>query len=423
MATLSLSLPRYVLAAASVCTLFTACVQDAGIAPEDRQQPAPAPEVSDEAFREDAARLERNGFVLLRDIAKCRTKENTLISPYSIHAAFGLVSLGAGGETAAQLHELLGLPEATGPYFARLEKSVAAGNADDGATVLTSNSAWMPEMETLKSAFKEASARHFDCRVENLDFGNGPAVAKTINGFVEEKTKGLIRNLVDPSAISPATRMVLVNTLYFRAKWAKAFSRDSTRDAPFACADGKTKDVPMMYAERKGLPYFEGDGVKGVVLDYASTRYKFVAILPDAEGGDLAAALDALADGRLGGWLQGAARETVRLWLPRLDIEFKTSLVPTLKSLGLVAPFDAGPGFAELSENGPLTISEVLHATKLILNEEETEAAAATGIIMTRSLAVAPKEPKLFRADRPFVGIVYDTDTKTVLFASVVNEP
>ena len=136
MATLSLSLPRYVLAAASVCTLFTACVQDAGIAPEDRQQPAPS-EVSDEAFREDAARLERNGFVLLRDIAKCRPKENTLISPYSIHAAFGLVSLGAGGETAAQLHELLGLPEATGPYFARLEKSVAAGNADDGASSTT----------------------------------------------------------------------------------------------------------------------------------------------------------------------------------------------------------------------------------------------------------------------------------------------
>ncbi|MGI6495349.1 MAG: serpin family protein [Kiritimatiellia bacterium] len=375
------------------------------------------------ASPEAVAAMNTRGFELLRlAVEDAGGSGNVLLSPYSINSAFGLVWLGAKGETEAEIRSVLGLPEEAGAFLGEIGQSIQSSAQ---AKALTSNSAWVGLGQALLPEYRNAIRATFGAGVFPTDFGDPAKAASDINRFVSRTTGEMIPSLLAADAISPGTKLLLVNTLYFRAKWRVEFPRENTRKAPFTRGDGSAGDVDLMHAAFDRAGYFEDAdaAIRGIALPYEDPRFRFIAILPDAEGGSIARTLERLSEGALDPWLdQGDA--AVKVWLPKLDIEFSAAIEPLLEKLGMATPFSARADFSGIGGTRDLYIDSVIHATRLRADEEKTEAAAATAILVrATSLPPPPPEYKLFRADRPFVVVLRDDRTGVVLFCGVVEKP
>ncbi|MBR4467526.1 MAG: serpin family protein [Clostridia bacterium] len=393
-----------------------------------------------------AAKMNRKGFELFRHLSEEDTKENAFISPYSINSAFGLVYCGAKERTAQEIRDTLGLPDdpaACGEFFHAVSQEYAANKLVE---VLVSNSVWYEQKyeKAILPSFVAMIDKYYDGTFYKEDFSKPDALAAKVNGYVEDRTKSMIKDLLSPADIKPDIFMILLNTLYFEAKWRTPFKKDETKPMIFRNFDGKDKRVKMMYRRGFDIGYYsnEADNVHAVVLPYEDSRFELVALMPIQAGADqgesaMKSIISKIGD-RLDSWLSNKSPYETRLWLPVTDLTSRYDLKEALKELGMPTPFNVTQanfhGIAEPPKNRPATdedliyiwIEKVIHKTALKMDEETTKAAAATAIIMGgfgTGINTQPPPVNIFRADRPFLVLIRDNKTGLILFAGRITDP
>ena len=391
------------------------------------------------ADRKTAAELNRKGFDLFRLLSEKDPNANAFISPYSIDSAFGLVYCGAKDKTAEEIRTTLGLPDdpaACGKFFSKVSKEYAANKH---AEVLVSNSVWYEQKfeKDILPPFISMIKEYYGGTFCKEDFKKPEALVSKVNSYVEDRTKNMIRDLLSPADINPNTFMILLNTLYFEAKWQTPFEKENTRPMAFHNFDGWEKRVRMMHRRGFDIGYCsdEEDNVHAVVLPYEDPRFELVALMPVNPGNDRGKA--AMADivskigTRLDSWLANRSEYETLLWLPVTDLTCRYNLNDALGELGMKTPFSMTQadfhGIAEPTELLEyIWIDKVIHKTALKMDEESTKAAAATAITMSFGGVAAPRDQppvNIFRADRPFLVLIRDSRTGLILFAGRITDP
>jgi len=347
-------------------------------------------------------------------------KGNIFYSPYSVSTALAMTWSGARGSTAREMAEVLHLDEdGRNPdtSFAALGQALAEILDKGDVSLTTANSIWPRKGMPLLDSYASRLRRCYGVSVTPLDYGKEPEAARrTINQWVEARTREKIRELIPPGSIDPATVIVLVNAIHFKGNWAESFDPALTRPGSFTLADGTVKAVPMM--NRSGRYRVGGDeGVEVLELPYRGGDLSMVVILPRKDGG-LAALERELTPLRLFDLLYGLHEETVSVALPKFTFRWGTTdLVPALKALGMKEAFGAGADFSGMTGSKGFFISLVLHQAFIEVNEEGSEAAAATAVIAKRGM------PRQVRVDRPFLFLIRDRTTDSILFFGRVMDP
>ncbi len=352
---------------------------------------------------------------------------NALISPYSIQSALVMTYAGAAGTTKEQMATTLFYPpEGVVESFAALRPTMTALGAKDSPITLTIadrlfGQVGYPFLPDYLALLKEK----FEAPLELADFIKSPRAAeKRINAWVEEQTRDRIKDLIPGGALNEDTRLVLVNAIYLKAPWAMPFPKSATADIPFHLSDGSTVETPAM-TQTETLGYLRADGYLAVTLPYKNPDLQFVILLPDKD-------LKALEGKVTASFLAGLAdlpRERVALTLPKFKLEPPLlSLSDTLIKLGMPSAFDVPPGSADFSgiahrkPDDYLYISEVFHKTFIEIDEDGTEAAAATAVVMMRALAM-PADPVKVLIDRPFLFAIQHRPSGTCLFLGRLVNP
>ena len=373
---------------------------------------------------ENAAAVADFGAALAAEAAKLDA-ENPAISPLSAYFALAMVADGAAGDTLAEFSALLGCSAAE---FDALCAGLMQQFMDTaGSTELSiANSAWIDTCEALvvEESWLNAIKAAMGAEVVSADLSTQEAVA-AINAWINEHTKGLIPSLCG-EPYQDDVMLVLLNALYFKAKWQSPFDANNTHTEDFMVANGETVQAEFMQDWGCYRDYIELEGVRGTVLPYDDGKTAFLALLPE-EGTDVRA-FAATLDAECIGTYLSAVRENayLDLLLPKFTVETKFPMNDALKAMGLMQAFD--PEKANFSAMGhagedPLYIGNVLQKVKLIVDEEGTEAAAVTEVIMASGCAMPENRPVELHFDRPFAYAVIDLATGVPLFQGVMENP
>ena len=362
------------------------------------------------------------GFSLFNEIRKTEQDKNIFISPFSVSIALAMTLNGASGETEQVMTNTLqqqGLDsESINAGYAGLRQTLLT--SDPKVTLTIANSLWARQGFSFKPDFLQRNTQFFGAEISTLDFDD-PNASKTINQWVDTNTNGKIQRIVGDQ-IDPLTVLFLINAIYFKGTWQQEFDPSRTQDAPFHLANGDEKQVPMMRQQR-WYPYYRGENFQAISLAYGDGQMSMYIFLPDRES-DLNIFLENLNAERWENWLSQFHEQDVSLVMPKFKLEYGKTLNDPLKALGMDVAFD--PELADFSrmaslEFGNLYIEKVVHKTFVEVNEEGTEAAAATSVEVR--LESVPPPPISFSVDRPFFFAIRDNETKTVLFMGVVVEP
>lgn len=397
----------------------------------------PTPIATTDAQLQGAAKsIDRFGFDLYGKVEK---DGNLIMSPASVAIALGMTFAGAREETAAEFSKVLHASDSglqSEPWHASMGgladrwNAVAKQDRPDympDISISVANRLFGDKGTTFHDPFLQQSARDYRAPLEQLDFrGAADPSRQTINDWVEEQTHDRIKKLIPPNGVTAATRLVLVNAVYFKAQWISTFQESATSDQPFF-VDGASKvSVPTM-ARIGYMPYaaIPTDGVSLVELRYDSGPFSMVIAVPDKPDG-LAALEGKLNAEKVDGWLAVSASKRVDLKLPKFKIEppEPLKLSPLLIDLGLTRAFGDAADFTGMADaKEELQISEVFHKGFIEVNEKGTEAAAATAVSMRAGSAPPTDEPIAFAVDRPFFFMIRDTETNAILFMGRVTDP
>lgn len=358
---------------------------------------------------------------------------NLLFSPYSVSQALAMTYAGAVGDTSTQMAETLSftmpgpaLHESLSALNADLTaRGTAAADPNNGVAARAlhiANGLWGEQTYPFDDEFTALLAEYYGAGLQPTDFVGAPEKARDeINGWVEEQTEDRIQDIVPEGVITELTRLVLANAIYFYGGWAETFDAENTSDADFFLLDGSAVTVPMM-TQQESFAYAQGDGFQAIELPYAQSGLAFTVILPDE--GQFAAVEESLDWEMLTKITADLAYAEIDLSMPKFEFEFSTGLAEPLQALGMTDAFDElradFSGMMGDDPPGPLYISNVLHKAFIAVDEDGTEAAAATVVIMTEAMAIEPEEPIVVRIDRPFIFAIRDTRTGTVLFLGSV---
>lgn len=352
---------------------------------------------------------------------------NALISPYSIQSALVMAYAGAAGVTKEQMAATLFYPPAgTLESFAAMRPTMAALGGEDSPITLTIADRLFGQVGyPFLSDYLSLLNEKFAAPLELADFIKSPRSAeKRINAWVEEQTRDRIKNLIPGGALTEDTRLVLVNAIYLKAPWAMSFSKSATADMSFQLTDGTRVNTPAMN-QTETLGYLRGDGYVAVALPYKNPDLQFVVLLPDK---DLKSLEEKITASFLAG-LTDLPKERVALTLPKFKLEPPLlSLSKALIKLGMPSAFNEPRGSADFSGIAPrqpndyLYISEVFHKTFIEIDEDGTEAAAATAVVMMRALSM-PADPFKVLIDRPFLFAIQHRPSGTCLFLGRVVDP
>lgn len=345
---------------------------------------------------------------------------NLFMSPLSVRIALAMTYGGAKGETAEEMAKVLkleGSAEEVHGAMAALQESLDAA-AGEGQELAIANRLWGRSGEPFLPEYLQLTRSYYGAALEALDFaGDTEGSRQRINAWVGEKTAGMIPELLSKGALDGSTVLVLTNAIYFKGRWLRQFDPANTKERDFRSPDGVVK-APMMFQKGKFL-YGEGSDAQVLEMPYEGERLSMVVVLPREVDG-LAAVEAKMAGEGLEPWLAKASSTEIEVMFPRFKAESTLALSETLKQLGLVKAFGAAD-FSGMSSGGGLQISEVIHQAVVEVNEEGTEAAAATAVVMTRSAAVG--RPKQFLADRPFLFAIRDRESEAVLFVGRLVKP
>jgi serpin B len=343
---------------------------------------------------------------------------NLFCSPYSISLALAMAYAGARGETARQMGEALhfSLPqERLHPAFDALDLAITSREGE-GLEMKVANAFWGQLGHPFLQEYIDLLAENYGAEIRLLSFQSTPEACRLhINAWVSEKTEGKIEDLLPPGSITPLTRLVLTNAIYFKGTWKWKFDPQHTHEGTFHLLDGKPVTVPMMALDELSLNYAEGEGYQAVELPYVGEELAMVILLPELEKfGEFEGSLDAR---RLGEILQRLMPRLVRVTIPRFSFTSGFSLKGTLSALGMPEAFSEGADFSGMDGARDLWIDDAYHKAFVAVDEWGTTAAAVTGMPI---VAAAPFE---FRADHPFIFLIRDRGTGAILFLGRVLNP
>ncbi|MEW4569015.1 serpin family protein [Tautonia sp. JC769] len=350
---------------------------------------------------------------------------NLFFSPYSISSALAMTLGGAAGETASQMGDVLHLPlppDELHPAFGRINSRLLETGDDAGYQLNVANRLWGQQGYGFVPGYLALTRDAYGAELQTVDFARATEEARDrINTWVEEQTRGKIPNLIPPGVLDSLTRLVLTNAIHFKGDWAAPFPEQATQDAPFFLSGEDEVIVPLMN-RRGSYRYAEGVDLKILELPYGTGDLAMVVLLPDAKDG-LGALEAQLNAEQLGRWFAGLRRQDVAVALPRFSLSSQFTLNQALSTLGMTLPFQQGQAdLSGMDGSRELYITAAIHKAFVDVNEEGTEAAAATGIVVGVRSAL-PSEAKVFRADHPFLFLIRDTRTGSILFLGRLTQP
>jgi serpin B len=369
---------------------------------------------------QDAPDLSAFAWKLFAEIA--RAEGNACVSPWSVAVALGMARAGAAGDTARQLDAALGIADDAVAKLARLAQAPAPRHGETAEyELLTANAAWLSTKCQLLPDYTRVLEHDFTAPPQRIDFAS-PRARTTINSWVLDQTKERIRDLLPPGKPDAEARLVLVNCLFLKAAWAMQFDASRTQARPFHLAGGKAVDVPTM-RKTKRFGYATAKQAHVVELPFAGRDLVMLLVVPKP-GVTLADARAEFAGAQAALPLRTDC--DVALELPRFKFEAATTLNAALHTLGVHDALD--PQRADFSAmtppDDPVFISAVLHKTFVKVDENGTEAAAATAVEMapTSAMPQQPQEPIVVRADRPFLFVIQHARAGA-LFVGRVSDP
>ncbi|MGC8970739.1 MAG: serpin family protein [bacterium] len=350
-------------------------------------------------------------------------KGNIFLSPYSISSALSMTYAGAKGETAKQMAKVLRftLPqEKLHQAFYDLAKLLQSNTKDYRLSI--ANALWGQKGYKFLQEFIDITNKYYDAGFKEVDFINDIAREETrqmINKWVEDKTNGKIKNLLGPRDLNELTRLVLTNAIYFKGKWESQFDPKNTKDMPFYISEKVKVDIPMMY-QKSEFNYKEDKDVQVLEMPYTGKDLSMVIILPKPDV-PLSKVERSLTTKKLKNWLSTLSKREIEVYIPRFKMEKRFVLNDPLQKMGMVDAFDMiKADFSGMTPKPDLHISSVIHQAFIEVNEEGTEAAAATAVIMATKAVIMPT---IFRADRPFIFFIRDLRSGSILFMGRLVEP
>jgi len=352
---------------------------------------------------------------------------NLILSPFSVSLALAMTYAGARGETESQMAKALHFADQNQlhPAFNALDlqmesKPVNLDKDQEPLQLSIANAVWAEQTYKFQQEYLDTIALNYGAGVNLSDFVNSSEpTRKEINNWVSDTTKDKINDLLPPNSVNPNTRMVLVNAIYFKADWLKQFEANSTSKRYFTLLDGSQIDVDMMH-EDFFVPYSSGDGYQAIELPYAGETAVMDIIVPDE--GRFDELESALTKSKLDEVLGGMNELTVILGLPKFTFESSFSLPDALKSLGMTDAFDGNVAdFSGMTGNKDLYISDVIHKAFVAVDEEGTEAAAATAVLMEATGMLLTDAELII--DRPFIFLIRDKESGQILFIGRVLDP
>lgn len=352
---------------------------------------------------------------------------NLILSPFSISLALAMTYAGARGETETQMSQALHFSgQEVHAAFNALDLELAkrgevSGKGPTPLQLNIANAIWAEQTHPFQQEFLDVIARNYGAGIRLADFVNNfEAVRLEINKWVQEQTKGKIKDILGKGALDESTRMALVNAIYFKADWLNQFDPNNTHDAPFHLLDGSEAQVKMMEGLLNTIPYASGDGYQAVELPYAGRTAAMTILVPDE--GNFAGFESTLDAPKLAAILKSMQPASVQLGLPKFTFKSQFNLPDQLAALGMTDAFDAGRAdFSGMTGNRELYISDIVHQAFIAVDENGTEAAAATIAIM--QLAMAPGSNLTLTIDRPFIFVIRDTASGQILFMGRVVNP
>jgi serine protease inhibitor len=351
---------------------------------------------------------------------------NVVFSSYSISNALAMTYAGARGPTAMQMAATLHFPfedERLHRAFAALIRDLNGEALGRRAELYVANALWPQTGLPMNADFQAIAKKHYRVGLTPLDFKRAPEKARaTINTWVEQQTQDRIKDLVAEGVLTPITRLVLTNAIYFKGRWMRPFPAEATRKDKFTLSPGRAVDVPLM-RQRGTFRYLDSSSVQALELLYEAGELSMVALLPRSVDG-LSELERTLTAARLSDWVAQMTNHRVDVTLPKFKATAQFDLKQALSELGMPLAFSAAKAdFSGITKAEPLSLSAVIHKAYVDVNEEGTEAAAATAPVAVAASAPRPLPEAVFRADHPFFFVIRDGRTGSLLFAGRVSNP
>lgn len=357
---------------------------------------------------------------LQQAVQQAEPQDNLFLSPFSVSAALSMTLAGANGETETQMRDVLHVEDEAQHHenLGLLVQDLGGLHPGRAYQLHTANRLFGQEGATWKEDFLGITEQDYAAPLEELDFASDPEGSRThINEWGAEQTQGLIEDVLPPGSIHTETRLALANAIYFKADWLDAFDEDYTADRDFTLEDGTVVQVPTMSGEME-LMFGGSEEVAVIGLPYEDEELAFWVVMP-TDGTTLAeleASLDAT---ELSDWMDGAdQRSEITVQLPRFELRNQLALGSVLTEMGMVDAFTSGADFSGMSEALTLALDDVHHQAYVKVDEEGTTAAAVT---VVTSYDVSYQEPTTI--DRPFLFLIRDELTGTVLFTGRMGDP
>ena len=354
---------------------------------------------------------------------------NIFYSPHSISTALAMAYAGARTETeqqiASAMHYTL-LQDKLHPALNAIDIALSGrgqgsqGKDEKGFRLNVVNAIWGQKDYSFQPAYLDILAQNYGAGLRIVDFINHTESSRvTINDWVSSQTEGRIKDLIPAGAVTPLTRLVLTNAIYFNAAWLHQFNKNNTVNGMFNLIDGKQVSVPMM-KETESMNYARGDGYQALEMLYDGAQISMVVLLPDSgKFQDFEQGLQAQI------WmdtLQNLKSTRVSVTMPRFQFDSQFALNDVLSTMGMPLAFTENADFSGMTGNRDLHISDVIHKAFVSVDETGTEAAAATAVVVgTTSVPVG--QPVDFNVDRPFLFVIRDIPTGEILFLGRVMNP
>ena len=353
--------------------------------------------------------------------SKEEANKNTFFSPFSIYSALAMTSEGAKNRTAQEIQHVLHLPKIDSIRQSGFESLINSINSTTtNYKLITANALWVEKEYKLLPKFLDITKQNYKASAENVDFVLQPETARTtINTWVENNTNNKIKELISKNDITKNTRLILTNTIYFKGEWNHKFETSQTKEADFIAINGTTEKVQMMHLQ-SSFSYYETEQVQILEMPYKNSELSMIIILPKTGN-----SVQSISNPKnFNEFLNFKANhELTQVSLPKFKLEKKYFLKDDLSKMGMTEPFTGNADFSGMTGHKELQISQVIHQTFVEVNEDGTEAAAATAVDMRAGGMPRKVEPKQFNANHPFIFVIRHNATGALLFMGVVNNP
>jgi serine protease inhibitor len=344
--------------------------------------------------------------------------ENVMISPMSISYALSMTLNGANGETRTAMLEALRLNGITVDAINNSYKNLTEAllSVDKRVLISIANSVWTENDFAVKQAFIDILTNYYDAESKSFDINDSSAPDK-INAWIEDKTNGLIKEMIDK--LEDNTVMLLINAIYFKGKWKSEFDESKTVEMPFYKTGINQVDVPMMKQETE-FNVYQGDGFILAEFPYGQGNFVMDVLLPVEQDG-LSNTLASVSDANFTSWISQMNKRKTDVSFPRFKYGFKKKLKDILSDMGMGIAFTESADFSNISDQYDLLINDVTHQSFIETDEEGTEAAAAT--VVDIGLTSMPPASLVFKMDHPFMYIIRETTTNSIIFMGRVSDP